>query len=159
MDSNKHDWLATLPQQALTAQTAHFNNCNHLCQLENVLLAINDLESAARQPCAYITGVQPALPIQHFPSLFLILEVPLENGGAPDTDLQLGHRYQHSYAHKLKPHKEPEQLAYASKSVGPQYILGMRYIVPGDANRSVQADDRRSSGLCQSTMTFIHVYC
>lgn len=95
MDSNRHDWLDMLLQQALKAQTARLNSCNHLSQLKDVLLAINDLESAARQPCAHITGVQPALPIQHFPSLLLILQVPLENGGAPDTDLQLGHEYQH----------------------------------------------------------------
>ena len=103
MDSNTHDWLATLLQQALAAQTACLYSCNHLCQLENVLLAINDLESAARQPCAHITGVQPAIPIQHFLSLFLILQVPLENGGAPYTDLQLGHDYQHPM-HKIQCH-------------------------------------------------------
>ena len=95
MDSNRHEWLARLLQQALTAQTACLNSCNHLSQLEDVLLAINDLESATREPCAHITSVQPALHIQHFPCFLLILEVPLENGGAPDTDLQLGHRYQH----------------------------------------------------------------
>lgn len=89
------DWLATL-QQALAVQTACVNSCNDLSQLENVLLAINDLESAARQPCAHITSVQPAIPIQYLPSLFLILQVPLENGGAPYTDLQLGHNNQHS---------------------------------------------------------------
>ncbi len=88
MDITRHDWLITLLQQALATQTACLNSCDHLSQLEDVLLAINDLESAARQPCADITGVQPALPIQHFPGLFLILEVPLENGGAPYTDLQ-----------------------------------------------------------------------
>ena len=95
MDSNRHDWLGMLLQQALAVQPACLYSSNHLCQLEDVLLAINDLESAAREPCAHITSVQPALHIQHFPCLLLILEVPLENSGAPDTDLQLGHRYQH----------------------------------------------------------------
>jgi len=95
MDSNRHEWLARLLQQALTAQTACLNSCNHLSQLEDVLLAINDLESAARQPCAHITGVQPAILIQHLPSLFLILQVPLENDGASYTDLQLGNDCQH----------------------------------------------------------------
>ncbi len=95
MDSNRHDWLAMQLQQALAAQTACLYSYNHLSQLENVFLAINDLQSAARQPCADITSVQPAIPVQHFPSLFLILQVPLENGGAPYTDLQLRHDYQH----------------------------------------------------------------
>ena len=59
-----------------------------LRQLEDVLLAVDDLEAATRQPSSHIASVQPAILVQHLPSLLLILEVPLENGGAPHTDLQ-----------------------------------------------------------------------
>ena len=60
----------------------------YLRQLEDVLLAVDDLEPATRQPSSHIATVQPAILVQHLPSLLLILEVPLENGGAPHTDLQ-----------------------------------------------------------------------
>lgn len=136
MDSNRHDWLATLLQQALTHSTVRLSHscthrCTHLGQLEDVLLTINDLESAARQPRAHITSVQPAMLIKHFPSLFLILQVPLEDGGAPYTDLQLRHDNQHPM--HMNDHKVPEQPADASKSVRPQYIVSGSYIVPYNA--------------------------
>lgn len=62
----------------------------HLSQLEDVLFPINDFEAPARQPCAYIASVKPAILIQTFPCLLLILEVALEHIGAPYTNLHKG---------------------------------------------------------------------
>jgi len=56
------------------------------------------------------------------------------------------------------PDKVPKQAVYAIKSVRPQHLLDSKYIVPDNANWSVQSNDR-SSSLCQSIMTFMHGYC
>lgn len=63
----------------------------HLCKLEDVFLAVYDFEAPPREPGAHIPRVQPALLVQHLVSLFLVLVVPLEDSGAPHTDLPSRH--------------------------------------------------------------------
>lgn len=58
-----------------------------LCKLEDVLLSVYDFEAAPREPGAHVSSVQPALLVQHLITLFLVLVVPLEDSGAPHTDL------------------------------------------------------------------------
>ena len=48
-------------------------------EFEDVLLAVNDLELAARQPRADIAGVHPALAVEHLGRLLLRLEVALQS--------------------------------------------------------------------------------
>ena len=59
----------------------------HLGKLEDVFLAVYDLEAAPREPGAHIPSVHPTLLVQHLISLLLVLVVPLEDDGAPHTDL------------------------------------------------------------------------
>ena len=58
-----------------------------LRQFEDVLLAVDDLETAAREPQADIPGVQPAVRVQDLPCLLLVLVVSLEHCRAPYADL------------------------------------------------------------------------
>ena len=73
----------------VAATTTRCTGCveTYLSQLEDVLFAVNDLESAAWQPGADIASVQPAVLVQHFPRLLLVLIVPFEDGGPPHADL------------------------------------------------------------------------
>ena len=59
----------------------------HLRQLEDVLLAVYDLQPAARQPGTHIAGVEPAISIQDLCRLALILVVALEHRRPTHADL------------------------------------------------------------------------
>ena len=62
---------------------------DHLSKLEQVLFAVDDLEAAALNPAAHIARMQPAVTVYCLPCVLLILPVPLENCGAPHTDLHI----------------------------------------------------------------------
>ncbi len=58
-----------------------------LRELEEVLLAVNDLEAAVLHPATDIACVQPAILINGLPRILLILPVSLEDAGAAYADL------------------------------------------------------------------------
>mmetsp|Transcript_26469 Transcript_26469/g.78604 ORF Transcript_26469/g.78604 Transcript_26469/m.78604 type:complete len:625 (+) Transcript_26469:373-2247(+) len=57
-----------------------------LRHLEDVLLPVDDLEPASRDPRAHVAGVQPAVLIQHLTRLHLVLKVALEHVGPTHAD-------------------------------------------------------------------------
>ena len=59
-----------------------------LRQLENVFLAVDDLEAAPLDPHPHIPSVQPALVVQRLPRVDIILVVALENDGPAHADLR-----------------------------------------------------------------------
>ena len=59
----------------------------YLRELEDVFLAVDDLEALPGQPGAHIPGVEPPLLVDGLPRLLLVLVVPLEDGGAPHANL------------------------------------------------------------------------
>lgn len=71
----------------LHKDSTHCVGQTDLSQLEDVFLAVNDFEAATGQPGADISSVQPPILVQHLLGLLLILEVPLEDRGAPHTNL------------------------------------------------------------------------
>ena len=66
-------------QRRSQEQVCIYWNTLHLRQLEDMLLAVYELESAIGEPAANISGVQPAIRIKSLSCLLRILEVALED--------------------------------------------------------------------------------